>query len=133
MKSAKDLEIPVQIGNTIGCDDFYESQCRLDGALCDYTEQDKFDFIRKAYNNVSYLYIHKLRIKNDSLNTYAQFWPKVYSKVNSARGSQYGNGSQRFPLILQPVKNSRCRSLLLDCQPVKRRPNYIDKRILKGY
>jgi len=34
---AKELEIPHMIGNTMGCEDFYESQCRLDGALCDYT------------------------------------------------------------------------------------------------
>jgi len=49
-KVARELEIPHMIGNTMGCEDFYESQCRLDGALCDYTAQDKFDFIRKAYN-----------------------------------------------------------------------------------
>lgn len=49
---ATQLDIPHKIGNTMGCDDFYESQCRLDGAMCDYTAKDKFDFIRKAYNEV---------------------------------------------------------------------------------
>jgi uridine phosphorylase len=28
-------------GKTISTDDFYEGQGRLDGAICDYTEQDK--------------------------------------------------------------------------------------------
>ena len=50
--AASELEIPYFVGNTIGCDDFYEAQCRLDGALCDYTADDKFNFIKKAYNEV---------------------------------------------------------------------------------
>jgi len=48
IRAAEDLSINYQIGNTMGCDDFYEAQCRLDGALCDYTLKDKFDFIRRA-------------------------------------------------------------------------------------
>jgi len=34
-------------GTTMATDDFYEGQGRLDGAFCDYTEQDKFDFLLK--------------------------------------------------------------------------------------
>ena len=30
------------------CDDFYEGQGRLDGALCDYTEADKMEFLERA-------------------------------------------------------------------------------------
>jgi uridine phosphorylase len=38
-------------GKTIGTDDFYEGQARLDGALDPgYTEEDKMDYIRKAHN-----------------------------------------------------------------------------------
>lgn len=30
------------------CDDFYEGQGRLDGAICEYTEDDKMDFLKRA-------------------------------------------------------------------------------------
>ena len=30
------------------CDDFYEGQGRLDGAICEYTEQDKMDYLERA-------------------------------------------------------------------------------------
>ena len=30
-------------------DDFYEGQGRLDGAICDYTEDDKMAFLERAY------------------------------------------------------------------------------------
>ncbi|KAM3722682.1 Uridine and thymidine phosphorylase [Dirofilaria immitis] len=38
-KVAVQLKIPVQIGKTLCTDDFYEGQARLDGAFCEYTEQ----------------------------------------------------------------------------------------------
>lgn len=34
------------VGNTMCALDFYESQTRLDGALCDFTEQDKYGRLR---------------------------------------------------------------------------------------
>jgi len=115
IKSAKDLEIPVQIGNTIGCDDFYESQCRLDGALCDYTEQDKFDFIRKAYND------HGVLNMEMEANVFLSFCNRLNipgavvccSIVNRLKGDQitstkeFLKAIERYPLamILQAVKN----------------------------
>ena len=30
------------------CDDFYEGQGRLDGAICEYTLQDKMEFLERA-------------------------------------------------------------------------------------
>ena len=30
------------------CDDFYEGQGRLDGAICEYSEQEKMEFLQKA-------------------------------------------------------------------------------------
>lgn len=32
----------------MSADDFYEGQGRLDGAFCDYEEQDKLEFLKKA-------------------------------------------------------------------------------------
>ncbi|VDM97242.1 unnamed protein product, partial [Onchocerca ochengi] len=49
-KAAIQLKIPVQIGKTLSTDDFYEGQARLDGAFCDYTEQQKFAFLNRLYN-----------------------------------------------------------------------------------
>lgn len=38
------------MGLTLGADDFYEGQGRIDGAICDgYTEQDKMNFLKRAY------------------------------------------------------------------------------------
>ncbi|XP_033107814.1 uridine phosphorylase 2-like [Anneissia japonica] len=36
-------------GNTIGTFGFYECQGRLDGAVCEYSEKDKMDYLRRAY------------------------------------------------------------------------------------
>lgn len=42
--------IRVQVGKTLGADDFYEGQGRLDGALDPgYTEEDKMKFLERAY------------------------------------------------------------------------------------
>jgi uridine phosphorylase len=43
------LSFPVVLGKTLSCNCFYEGQGRVDGAICDYTEQDKFDFLHKAF------------------------------------------------------------------------------------
>jgi len=42
-------EIKTISGLTMATDDFYEGQGRLDGAICEYTLEDKMDFIRKAH------------------------------------------------------------------------------------
>ncbi|KAL0985483.1 hypothetical protein UPYG_G00157470 [Umbra pygmaea] len=39
------------IGNTMCTLDFYEGQARLDGAFCSYTEQDKQEYLTKAYES----------------------------------------------------------------------------------
>lgn len=36
-------------GKTMCAADFYEGQARLDGAFCSYTEADKMEFLRRAY------------------------------------------------------------------------------------
>lgn len=42
------LEHPnVAVGRTMAADCFYEGQGRLDGALCDYTEADKMEFLER--------------------------------------------------------------------------------------
>ena len=46
---AESLGYPVVLGKTMTADDFYEGQGRLDGAICDYTEADKFEFLNRAY------------------------------------------------------------------------------------
>ena len=38
--------IPLCKGNTMGTDDFYEAQSRLDGAFCQITEDQKFEFLK---------------------------------------------------------------------------------------
>uniref|UniRef100_A0A224Z9K3 Uridine phosphorylase n=1 Tax=Rhipicephalus zambeziensis TaxID=60191 RepID=A0A224Z9K3_9ACAR len=39
--------INVVLGKTMCADDFYEGQGRLDGAFCDYTDQEKLQFMEK--------------------------------------------------------------------------------------
>ena len=34
------------LGKTISTDDFYEGQGRLDGAICEYKEEDKMNYLR---------------------------------------------------------------------------------------
>jgi len=36
------------LGKTISTDDFYEGQGRLDGAICQYTEEDKMEFLQSV-------------------------------------------------------------------------------------
>lgn len=43
---AKGLNLDCAIGKTMCCDDFYEGQGRLDGAICDYTETEKFEYLK---------------------------------------------------------------------------------------
>ena len=48
LKDAKGRPIAVFRGRTMGTDDFYEGQGRLDGAICEYNEADKLAWIRAA-------------------------------------------------------------------------------------
>ncbi|XP_063679193.1 uridine phosphorylase 1-like [Bolinopsis microptera] len=45
-----DPNIPSMLGSTLCAEDFYEGQGRLDGAFCDYTEEDKIEYLRRAYS-----------------------------------------------------------------------------------
>ena len=47
---AKSIDIPCEIGKTMCCDDFYEGQGRLDGAICDYEESQKLAFLQRAHS-----------------------------------------------------------------------------------
>merc|ERR1712050_484181 len=51
IQAASDIKIPAVSGMTMGTDDFYDGQGRLDGAVRTwYTEDDKMKFLQKAYN-----------------------------------------------------------------------------------
>jgi len=47
-QQAAALNVPAIKAKTMGTNDFYEGQGRLDGALCCYTEKDKYAFLEKA-------------------------------------------------------------------------------------
>ncbi|XP_035386401.1 uridine phosphorylase 1-like isoform X1 [Electrophorus electricus] len=50
LQCGKDLaEFDTVIANTMCTLDFYEGQARLDGAFCSYTEEDKQNYLAKAY------------------------------------------------------------------------------------
>merc|ERR1711916_87979 len=55
---------------TIGADCFYEGQARLDGAICEHTEEEKFAFLRRA---------HDIGIRNIEMESlvFAAFCQKV--------------------------------------------------------
>ncbi|TMW62091.1 hypothetical protein Poli38472_009584 [Pythium oligandrum] len=46
--AASQLNYAYAVGKTLTCDDFYEGQGRLDGAICEYSLDDKMNFLRKA-------------------------------------------------------------------------------------
>lgn len=48
MTVSESMDFDSVIGKTMCCDDFYEGQGRLDGAICEYTEDDKMAFLEKA-------------------------------------------------------------------------------------
>lgn len=48
---AKEKGIPYEVGNTLGTNDFYLGQGRLDGAFCNYNENDKRNFLVKLSEN----------------------------------------------------------------------------------
>ncbi|KAK1934680.1 Uridine phosphorylase 1 [Phytophthora citrophthora] len=45
--AAKEVGLPYAVGKTLSCNDFYEGQGRLDGAICEYTLEDKMAFLQK--------------------------------------------------------------------------------------
>jgi uridine phosphorylase len=45
LKICSEIGLPSQIGKTMCCDDFYEGQGRLDGAICNYTPEEKLAFL----------------------------------------------------------------------------------------
>lgn len=47
-KAAEEEGLPFATGKTLTCNDFYEGQGRLDGAICEYTSEDKFAFLKVA-------------------------------------------------------------------------------------
>jgi uridine phosphorylase len=49
-KCSTELGFKTAIGGTMCCDDFYEGQSRLDGAICEYTEEDKIEFLKRAHD-----------------------------------------------------------------------------------
>ncbi|KAL0271369.1 UNVERIFIED_CONTAM: hypothetical protein PYX00_008478 [Menopon gallinae] len=53
LKALADPDDPWQIvsGKTMCTYDFYEGQGRLDGAFCDYTEQDKMNFLNSVHKS----------------------------------------------------------------------------------
>lgn len=51
LDSAKDIkDFQVVAGKTMSADCFYEGQARLDGALCNYNEEGKMEFLNKLYD-----------------------------------------------------------------------------------
>jgi len=48
--AADEPPIDARTGITMGTHEFYEGQGRLDGAFCDYTDDDKMEFLRKAHD-----------------------------------------------------------------------------------
>lgn len=49
LKVAKSVGCQSVLGKTMCTYDFYEGQARLDGAFCDYTEEDKRNFLKRAH------------------------------------------------------------------------------------
>ncbi|OUC44222.1 putative uridine phosphorylase [Trichinella nativa] len=49
LKIATELNYNTVIGKTLCSNDFYEGQARLDGAFCDYSKEEKLQFLQKAH------------------------------------------------------------------------------------
>ncbi|KAL5010070.1 hypothetical protein ScPMuIL_012375 [Solemya velum] len=50
MDISADFDFPTVTGKTMCTYDFYEGQARLDGAFCDYSEDDKMAFLKQLYD-----------------------------------------------------------------------------------
>lgn len=44
-----EMNVPVVAGNTLCADDFYECQARTDGAFCDFSEDERTEFLTKCH------------------------------------------------------------------------------------
>eukprot|EP00299_Pterocystis_sp_00344_P002426 c12736_g1_i1.p1 GENE.c12736_g1_i1~~c12736_g1_i1.p1 ORF type:complete len:304 (-),score=74.55 c12736_g1_i1:16-927(-) len=42
-------ELPVVLGNTLCCDDYYEAQARMDGVICDFDHEQRDEFLHRAH------------------------------------------------------------------------------------
>ena len=51
LAAAEKLNLSVQIGNTISTDDYYEAQARRDGAFCDFSEDEKMAYLKRAHDD----------------------------------------------------------------------------------
>lgn len=47
----KEIEVDIVTGKTLCANDFYEDQGRVDGVFCDYTDEDKLEFLKKCKTN----------------------------------------------------------------------------------
>jgi len=54
---ASQLGLASMVGGTMGTDDFYLGQGRLDGAFCDYGEKEKQEFIQKLHREYNIMNI----------------------------------------------------------------------------
>ncbi|TNN19650.1 Uridine phosphorylase 2 [Schistosoma japonicum] len=45
------LKCSVVVGGTMSANDFYEEQARLDGAICNFSEKQKLDYLQSAYDH----------------------------------------------------------------------------------
>jgi len=106
-RACSELEIPIRIGNTMGTDDFYEAQSRLDGAFCSITADDKFSFLNQAYNKHGILNIEM------EANLFLSFCKRANIKgavmcisiVNRLKGDQIETPKELLKLFeLRPLK-----------------------------
>ena len=44
---SQSLDIPCRKGKTMSCNDFYESQARMDGAICSYTKEERESYLNR--------------------------------------------------------------------------------------
>lgn len=49
LQISEEIGCKSELGKTMCTYDFYEGQARLDGAFCDYTEEDKLAFLKRAH------------------------------------------------------------------------------------
>jgi uridine phosphorylase len=48
--SQPEINFPVVSGNTLCANDFYEEQARIDGAFCEFTDEERLGFLEKCYH-----------------------------------------------------------------------------------
>jgi len=50
MRAANEGKLPIVLGKTVSGGTYYEGQARLDGSIAEYTEADKFEYLKRAYS-----------------------------------------------------------------------------------